>query len=427
MTKISFYHKACGLLRLIAVLAVAAVCPAALAQEEASIAAEVNEDFISTVDLAQRTNLVLFATALPKTPQVVQRLRPQVLKTMIDEELQLQAAKANNIKPSQGEVDAVLANMESENRLPVGGLGAFLASKGVEISALERQVRISLSWRKLIERKFASQATIGEDDIDDALKKISESQNQPRNLVSEIFLAVDESSQDAQIKQAALRIMQQLGSGASFGALARAFSQNAAAASGGDLGWMVAGQLDAQLEQHLAAMRPGQLGGPFRTIDGYHIIALRDRRLPGGAAPNKVTVDLRQINISLSAQPTEDALKAALAAAEQIRVKAKDCTLLDNAVLPGGAGVVNVGRVRIGDLAAPLQPQLAGLQTNQISQPLRGPNGIMLLMVCDREAQASVLPSRDQIRDRLFGQKLDLLARRYLRDLRRAAFLDVRK
>jgi len=67
-----------------------------------------------------------------------------------------------------------------------------------------------------------------------------------------------------------------------------------------------------------------------------------------------------------------------------------------------------------------------GLQPNQISTPLRAPNGVMLLMVCDRVAQSAELPGRNQIKERLFREKLDLLARRYLRDLRRAAFLDIR-
>ena len=412
---------------LLAILAAIAICQPAAAQEEALIAAVVNDHSISSVDLAHRTNLVLFATALPRTPQVAQRLQPQVLKTMIDETLQMQAAEAASVKPTQGEIDAILANMERENKLPPGGLDEFLASRGIEKSALVRQVRISLSWSKLVERKFASQATIGEDDIDDALNRIKENQGKPRNLVSEIFLPVDEAAQEEQIKQAALRIMQQLRSGASFDALARAFSQNAAAVSGGDLGWLVQGQLDDQIEQQLAIMQPGQLAGPFRTMDGYHIIALRDRRLAGGSSPNQVTVDLRQINIPLSAAATEEEMRATLAVTEQVRAVVNDCDSLATASLPEGVSVANIGRVRVGDLAAPLQPPLMGLQANQISTALRSPNGVMMLMVCEREAQSADLPSRDQIKERLFRQKLDLLARRYLRDLRRAAFLDIRR
>jgi peptidyl-prolyl cis-trans isomerase SurA len=412
---------------LLAIVAVFMIYLPALAQEEALIAAVVNDHSISSVDLAQRTNLVLFATALPRTPQVSERLQPQVLKTMIDETLQLQAAEAENVIPTQREIDAILGNMERENKLPSGGLDEFLLSKGIEKSALERQVRVKLAWAKLVERKFAGQAIVGEEEIDDALNRISDSQGKPRNLVSDIFLAVDDAAQDEQIRQAAMRIMQQLRSGASFDALARAFSQNTAAASGGDLGWLIPGQLDDQIEQQLAAMQPGQLAGPFRTLDGYHIVALRDRRLPGGSSPNQVTVDLRQINIPLSSQASEDEIIAVLATAEQIRIGIEDCNSLAAASLPGGATAADIGQVRIGDLAAPLQPTLMGLQVDQISQPLRGPSSVILLMVCGREAESAGLPGRDQIKDRLFRDKLDLLARRYLRDLRRAAFLDVRR
>jgi peptidyl-prolyl cis-trans isomerase SurA len=409
------------------IVATFAVCLPAPAQEEALVAAVVDDYSITSVDLEQRTNLLLFASALPRTQQVARRMQPQVLKTMIDETLQLQAAEVHNVKVASREIDAFFANMEREIGLSPGELGNYLSSKGVEKSALKRQIEANLAWSKLVERKFASQATIGDAEIDDTLNIITENQGKPRNLVSEIFLAVDDTTQDEQSRQGAIRIMQQLQSGANFDALARAFSQNASAATGGDLGWLVPGQLDNQIEQKLAGMRPGQIEGPIRTLDGYHIIALRDRQLPGGSSPNEVTIDLRQINISLSPQATEDEVKAALVTADQIRTTIADCASLAIATLPGGARAANIGRVRLGDLAAPLQQPLSGLQANQMTQPLRGPNGVMLLMVCEREAQTTNLPSREQIKLQLFRQKLDLLARRYLRDLRRAAFLDIRR
>lgn len=404
-----------------------AVCLPAPAQEEALVAAVVDDYSITSVDLEQRTNLLLFTSALPRTQQVAQRLQPQVLKTMIDETLQLQAAETHNVKVTSREIDAFFANMEREIGLSPGELENYLSSKGVEKSALKRQVEANMAWSKLVERKFASQATIGDAEINDTLNIIAENQGKPRNLVSEIFLAVDDATQDEQSRQGAIRIMRQLQSGANFDALARAFSQNASAATGGDLGWLVPGQLDNQIEQKLAGMRPGQIEGPIRTLDGYHIIALRNRQLPGGSSPNEVKIDLRQINISLSPQATEDEVKAALVIADQIRTTIADCASLAVATLPGGARTANIGRVRLGDLAAPLQKPLSGLQADQMTLPLRGPNGIMLLMVCEREAQTTNLPSREQIKLQLFRQKLDLLARRYLRDLRRAAFLDIRR
>jgi peptidyl-prolyl cis-trans isomerase SurA len=47
-------------------------------------------------------------------------------------------------------------------------------------------------------------------------------------------------------------------------------------------------------------------------------------------------------------------------------------------------------------------------------------------MACSREEPPSGLPSRDDIEESIMRQRLDLLSRRYLRDLRRQAFVDIR-
>jgi peptidyl-prolyl cis-trans isomerase SurA len=47
-------------------------------------------------------------------------------------------------------------------------------------------------------------------------------------------------------------------------------------------------------------------------------------------------------------------------------------------------------------------------------------------MVCNRKEAASRLPSREQIANRMRAQRVDVLARRYLRDLRSAAIVDLR-
>src|SRR3546814_12954710 len=60
--------------------------------------------------------------------------------------------------------------------------------------------------------------------------------------------------------------------------LYRAFSQAAGAASGGDLGWVIEGQLDPALDRTLRSLAPGQVSEPIRTLTGYHILLLRDQR-----------------------------------------------------------------------------------------------------------------------------------------------------
>jgi peptidyl-prolyl cis-trans isomerase SurA len=51
------------------------------------------------------------------------------------------------------------------------------------------------------------------------------------------------------------------------------------------------------------------------------------------------------------------------------------------------------------------------------------PGGLGILVVCERTDSGV---DRARIRERLSGQRLDMLARRYMRDLRRNANVDVR-
>jgi peptidyl-prolyl cis-trans isomerase SurA len=402
------------------------VSAAAPAQQEFGIAAVVGEKSITIMDLLNRTRLVMFAGGLTPTEENMKRLMPQILNTLIDEALQMQEAKVQNVTVRDTEVENALADMEQRNNLPPGGLDGFLESRGLEKNSLVTQVHASIAWAKLVDRRLRPQVEIGDAEVDAALGLIEENRGKPQFLASEIFLSVDDSAAEAPVRDSAIRIAQQIREGATFESLARAFSQNATAASGGDLGWLTAEQFDEEVGRVLATMQPGQIAGPIRAQDGYHIIVLRDHRLPGGATADKVTVDLRQIGLPLAPTATEEEVRAALTAADAIRVRAADCAALEDASLEGDATVTRIGRIRVADLAAPLQATVMRLDTNQISAPLRTEQGIVLFMVCERDAGVAQLPPREQVQQRLELEKLDLLARRYLRDLRRAAIVDVR-
>src|SRR2546423_879453 len=59
-------------------------------QGEMRIAAVVNDEVISAYDLAARIHMVAVSSSLPDTPEVRQKIAGQVLRSLIDEKLQLQ-------------------------------------------------------------------------------------------------------------------------------------------------------------------------------------------------------------------------------------------------------------------------------------------------------------------------------------------------
>ena len=91
-----------------------------------------------------------------------------------------------------------------------------------------------------------------------------------------ILIAVSSPSEDAAAKRKAEEIAQRLRSpNADFSALARQYSDDTGSKeSGGDLGWVSKGTMDANFEKELFSLAPGQVSPPVRTQYGYHIIKL---------------------------------------------------------------------------------------------------------------------------------------------------------
>src|SRR5690348_12192967 len=100
------------------------------------IAAVVNDEVISVRDLAARLHLVIVSANIPDTPENEQKLSHQVLRNLIDEKLEMQEAKRLNVTVSESEINAALARLERQNKMPKGGLDRFLDSHGIDRSTL---------------------------------------------------------------------------------------------------------------------------------------------------------------------------------------------------------------------------------------------------------------------------------------------------
>ena len=71
---------------------------------------------------------------------------------------------------------------------------------------------------------------------------------------------------------------QRIQSGTDFADLARQFSQDGSAQTGGDLGWASPGQFVSEFEEVLSQLRPGQISDPLVSRFGVHLIQVMERR-----------------------------------------------------------------------------------------------------------------------------------------------------
>lgn len=408
------------------VAALVAAAGVGYGQDVLRIAAVVNDDVISVYDLTARTRLAIVSSGLEDTPEIQRRLAPQVLRSLIDEKLQLQEARRLNITISKDEIAEAIGRIEQENKVSAGSFDDFLVRSGIELSTVVSQIRAGIAWAKVIGREMGPAVQIGPDEIDETLARMEARQDLSQNHVLEIFFAVDSPDQEEDIQRMAERLIEQVRKGASFTALAQQFSQSATAAVSGDMGWIQQGQLGDELDAVLNEMQPGEVSEPIRTVSGYHILMLADRRATMTIDEEDTIVSLQEVFLSVAPDAGPDNLASMIDLANIIHETVSGCE--DMKAVRAEIGEASLGlpdKVAVRDLAPKLRKVALSLELNQPSKPVILDNGVLVIMVCERD-EPTGLPSREEIEESLTRQRVDMLAQRYMRDLRRAAFLDLR-
>lgn len=101
--------------------------------------------------------------------------------------------------------------------------------------------------------------------------------------LAQIFIASPEDADKATAAAAQRKAMELAAkakaSGADFAKLAKDNSEQAdSAAKGGDIGWVIAAQMLPETRSVVEKLDKGEVGGPIRTSNGWHIVKLVDRK-----------------------------------------------------------------------------------------------------------------------------------------------------
>ena len=389
-----------------------------------TIAAVVNEDIISVFDVQSRLALVMATSGLENTPEIQRRLVPQVVDALIEERLKMQEARRLKVKVGEPEIRQAVENIEARNNMQPGAFRTMLESKGIDMGVLYGQIESDLSWVKVVRQSLQRNITVGADEVNAVLKRAKANQGKPEYLVAEISLPVPTPGQESVVRDMAVKLAQQARGGAPFQALAQQFSQSPTAALGGDLGWIVPGEMEPELDDAVARMQPAQISDPIRTSTGYHILSLRERRASGAPDPNMAVVTLSQIYL-----PTEGGRALSPQRVAELSQTISGFTTCDQMKKLGEEldtpGTGSVAPVYVGGLPPKVRDVITNMTPGHTSPAIDVGGARLLVQVCMRRDDTGV-PSGDQISANLENDKLQNAARQRLRDLRRQALIDVR-
>lgn len=384
----------------------------------------INGHIITDTDIDQRLALVVVANGGKVEAEELQRLRLQVLRNLIDETLQIQEAKANEIEIQADEIDQTFNRIASNFRRNPKDFNAYLQQVGSSAASMKRQIEGELAWRRLLSRRVEPFINVGEEEVRGVMARLNAAKGATEYHIGEIFL----SGSTPETLANAQKILDQLRRGASFRAYARQFSEASTAAVGGDLGWVRAEQLPTELSSVASTMEPGQISAPVAIGGGYSIVVVFDQRKVLTTDPRDAVLSLKQITIKFASNETEKQAAPKVERFGKALQSISGCGNADKVATEVGGEVIDNDQIRIRDLPSQLQNIMLGLQIGQSSPPFGSlRDGVRALVLCGRDdPQAASGPSFDQIQSQLEEERINRRARRYLRDLRRDAVIDYR-
>lgn len=385
------------------------------------VAAIVNDQPITRLDVRQRTQFLLATSgATQVTEELVQRASAAALNALIDERLQLQEASTKfKQSMSDGEVDRILTNQARQNGATLEAFFADLREIGVSAQSYREKTRAEVMWQRLVSGRFGSRVRVNKDQVRSTLNRILANTNKPQILMSEIFLEDENSGSAAETLEGAKTLVQQLRAGASFPIVAQQFSFAPSASTGGDMSWITTGELRPEVIPVAEAMAVGTISDPIVVRGGVMIVAVRDKRAP---KPPKSKLKLREMSVKVAAGSQEPVWRRAEQSVRQSRDALRNgCDGVARAVQRAGVEAIDLGEVEDSDLSEPFKTQALALARTQASPVFRSDTGVHVLVLCDKETTGDDIPTAAQLEDRLYDQELALIARRYLRDIRREA------
>ena len=271
----------CGLLL---ALGLAAPARPVGAQLISGIAAVVNDDIITTLDVDREQALLAKEAAKrgPLSPEVRVQLRSVALNRLIDRKLVDQKIKELDIKVSEEEIRQAIEDVKKQNNLTQEALVSARAAQGLSYEQYRVQMKEQMERIRLMSQEVRAKIQVSEREIQEYYDANRASYAEDEQFrARQIFFRVkkDATAQDLkEILTRAMMVLQEARGGADFAELAKKYSDDPAAIKdGGDLGTFRKGDIVSEVEAEVVSMKPGEISELVSSTSGFHIIKLEER------------------------------------------------------------------------------------------------------------------------------------------------------
>jgi len=383
-----------------------------------AVAAVVHDKVITTFDVDQRIRLMLLSGGQINSPQALAQFQVRALRDLVEEKLKLMEAAKFKVQIPPEEVQAEIADMAAGAGLTVPMLRHILREQNIEFETLEQQLQATIVWPQIISGRFRNRVRVSDEEVEQTLVRMREDASLEQFLVSEICIPVPQPNVAQQYYEGSLQLIEQMRRGVPFSVVAQQFSACTSAAAGGDLGWVRAGELPAELDSVIKILTPGTVSNPIPSDGAFIIMALRDKR-------EAVVQGEQTFTLVYAGTPMSAGRNQAIANLERLKnadICGRSGTRQD---LGPDIGMAMMENVKLDAIDPRFRNAVDGLNRGELSPPVEADGYMHAAYVCEKDDGLG-LPTRDTIKDRIYSRQLNRISQQYLRDLERAVHVDIR-
>ena len=382
------------------------------AQSAFSLAVTVNDRVVTHYEIEQRALLL----SLMNTPGDTRKVAKEQL---IEDRLKQEAAEIIGIMPSEEGIQAGLVEFSKRTNLKPEDLIKALEAEGVSEQTLRAFLIAELSWRGVIQSRFAGRVQISEAEIDRAIASNSGAGG-INVLLSEIVIPVTPQTND-QVQSLALQISE-IRSQTEFEAAAVRYSQASTKDQGGKIDWMSITKLPAPLRPMIMGLAQSEVTPPISLPNSVALFQMRGMQETGGSSPSYSAIDYAAYYLP-GGRSAET-----LQLAKELRDRVDTCDDLYGEAYGQSKDVLDRQAVATSKVPRDYALELAKLDENEISTSLTRPTSaggqaLVVLMLCGRTAVTGEEVSREDVASALRSQRYESYSNGYLEQLRADALI----
>ena len=256
------------------------------------VAAKVNNEIITLSEIEARAEVLKQKNIQTDGEnQIVddgKQFLKEALDVLIDEKLQIQQGKKMGFEIDDITVDAAIKNIEKNNALEEGQLEIMLESEGKSIEAYKNRIRDQILVSRIVRFEMGSRVVVSKRKVEkyyhDNQKKFWEpGKVRARHILILFEKGGSELTRREKYKKIK-KILAELKEGKDFAEAAKEYSEDVSASMGGDVGFVVKGQMVPEFERAVFRLKEKEISDVVETEYGYHIIRA-EKIQKGGTLP----------------------------------------------------------------------------------------------------------------------------------------------